>query len=210
MAFPSLLLFGSQTTWPSSKQSLHLRRALLGEPLLRTFVEAIRNLPEFWSVLVKSDPALQSVTGLEAFKVLRHWLDHGNLVWNAGPPPNVLCTPLTVIIHLIHYFHYLASTESSVAHADLIRELQMGGIQGFCTGFLSAVALSCSENEEDVSTFGAVALRLAVCIGAYVDQHSRSGSSQSETVCLAVRWKSDAGKEKLTEVLSRHQGVSNS
>lgn len=208
MTLPTLLLFGSQTTRPSSEQFAQLRASLLGEPLLRTFVEAIRDLPDFWTVLVKFDPALQNVTGLEALKALRQWLDQGDLVWTAGTLPNTLHTPLTVIIHLIHYFHYLASTECRVKHAHLLGKLQIGGIQGFCTGFLSAAAVACSNTEEDVANFGAVVLRLAVCIGAYVDLDSRSRSSDSETACLAVRWKSDAGKEKFTEILSRYQRVS--
>lgn len=210
MASPSLLLFGSQTTWPSPEQSLHLRTSLLREPRLRTFVKAIEDLPDFWAVLVGFDPALQSVPGIEAYRALRHWLEHGHLVWKKGPAPNVLYTPLTVIIHLIHYFHYLASTECSLAHADVLGKLQIGGVQGFCTGFLSAVALACSQNEEDIGIFGAVILRLAVCIGAYVDLDSRSCSPQSEAVCLAVRWKSEAGKEKFAQNLSRYPGVGGS
>lgn len=78
-----------------------------------------------------------------------------------------------MIIHFIHYFHYLASTECSVTHVDLLGKLQIGGIQGFCTGFLSAAAVACSNSDEDVCIFGAVVLRLAVCIGAYVDLDSR-------------------------------------
>ncbi|KAI3325977.1 ketoacyl-synt-domain-containing protein [Xylariaceae sp. AK1471] len=63
------------------------------------------------------------------------------------------------------------------------------GIQGFCVGFLSAVAVTSSANEIDLGPSAAVALRLAVCIGAYVDQDGACSSTTIEYKAIAVRWK---------------------
>lgn len=79
MAVSSLLLFGPQTARTSPEQFSQLRTSLLSEPLLRTFIRAIRNLLEFWTILVNSDPALQDIPGLEAVQALEHWLDQGDL-----------------------------------------------------------------------------------------------------------------------------------
>jgi hypothetical protein len=44
-----------------------------------------------------------------------------------------------------------------------------GGIQGFCTGLLTALAVASSPDEETLVEVACQFVRLAACIGAYID-----------------------------------------
>ena len=207
---PSLLLFGPQTGLPSPEQLGQLRATLLAEPRLETFRTAIEELPQFWRTLVEFDPALDAVPGLEAVNSIRQWLDRGSIENHSEEiPPNVLCTSFTVIFHLVLYFQYLRENELSFTHESLLEHLKVGSIEGFCAGFLAATAIACSKTEEDVSIFGSVALRLGLCIAAYVDLEGRFAKASKETTCFTVRWKSDAMKAKGLETLKKYPEVSN-
>lgn len=207
MNLPSLIVLGSQTEWPSTQFLVHLRALLLSDPRLEKFLTAIRELPHLWERLLKSSPNLKKVPGLEAIDHLLQWIEHGEFSWMSDLPPNVLSTPLTIIIHIVHYFDFLKTEGNIITHADIIKNVKSAGIQGYCTGFLSAVALACSRNEEDASSLGAVALRLAFCIGAFVDLDGAFADPPNETLMIAVRWKSDNGKDTLLNILQDFPNV---
>ena len=204
MVLPSLIIFGPQTTWPTSEYLVQLRAVLLLEPRLRTFLLAIKELPDFWQGLVDHDPRLSKLQGLKHFRDLREWIEHGNFSSTSGVPPNILSMPFTVVIQLVQYFHYL---DNGISHAQVLESVRLGGAQGFCTGILTAFAVACSKNEEDVNVHGGIALRLAVCIGAYVDLDGCSANGTCESSSLAVRWKSAAGHDRVLEVLRNYPDV---
>lgn len=206
MSLPSLVAFGSQTLWPSSEYLQQLRAALLLEPRLRQFLVALKDLPTLWQDLVAHDPRLSAVPGQSALEDLTEWVNHGDFRATSGTPPNVLTMPFTVIIHIIQYIHYLDGVQST--HAEILHHAKTGGVQGFCTGLLTAMAIACSKNEEDINTLGVTAVKLALCIGAYVDLDGAFASEINETTSIAVRWRSEAGHDRILETLRSYPGVS--
>lgn len=206
MATPSLLVFGPQTIWPTAEHLAQLRAALLLEPRLRTFLTAIKELPALGQTLVHADPRLIPI--LRPLEDVQMWIDQGEFPSMPDEAPNVLSTPLTVIIQIIQYFHYVDGKAGSPTHGDLLESVRVGGIQGFCTGLLTAIAIACSKNEEDASIFGVVALRLALCIGAFVDLEGALVGPQNEACCLAVRWRSEMSIDKVLDVLKGYKDVS--
>ena len=199
MPLPSLLVFGPQTSWPSKVYLLQLREVLLSEPRLESFINAIRALPELWTILIEKDPRLNRTNGLDSIRRLLLWID-GEIEVSADyeERPNTLTMPFTIVIHLIQYFYYFDNDIDYPSQSKVIHSVQHAGVQGFCTGMLTAVAVACSKNEQDVNAFGAVAMRLAFCVGAYADLHS---VLHVETVSLAVRWRSDTGHDRVREIL---------
>lgn len=207
-SLPYLLVFGSQTTWPSKQYLNQLRAFLLLEPRLSTFLSAIRQLPTLWQTLLEFDPRLERVPGPSSLDALQRWIEKGESFSASEEPLNVLITPFTIIVHLIHYLHYLSSNDAKVTHATLLDSTQVGGIQGCCTGLLSAIAVACSKCEDDVVKHAATALRLAMCIGAYVDLEGAFASPPNRTTCLVVRWKWETGRGALLETLQSYREVS--
>ncbi len=207
-ALPYLLVFGSQTTLPSKQYLNQLRAFILLDRRLYPLLSAIRQLPNLWKALVTFDARLEQISGPSSLDALQLWIERGEPIPNTGVPPNVLATPLTIIVHLIQYLHYLDSNDVGATHSALLGSTQFGGIQGCCTGLLSAIAVACSKSEKDVVEYATKALRLAVCIGAYVDLDKVITIPPKESTCLAVRWKLEAGRDILREILRSHREVS--
>lgn len=209
MSCPSLIVFGSQTTWPSSQYLSQLRNSLVSQPRLHAFTDSIKQLPQLWQTLLESNPRLHRVPGRESLNYIKQWIDCGEFPLTAEPLPSILSTPMTIIIHIVQYLDYLENNRITFpTHSLFLTSLKPGGVQGLCTGLLTAVAVACSKNEEDINEFGAVALRLAVCIGAYVDLDGAYATPPNQTCWLAVRWKEEVDRERVSDVLKGYPDVS--
>jgi hypothetical protein len=198
-----LFAFGSQTSWPTAEYLSQVRVSLQGNPRLRSFSAAIKDLPDLWNDLVAHDPRLQDVAGGDALHQLVAWLSGGNLHGSLTPPPNVLSMPFTVIIHMVQWFHFLDNNPNRAGLNQLLDGARAGGVQGFCIGILSAIAVASAQNEDDIVKSGGVALRLATCIGAYIDLDRL----ECDTTVLAVRWNSADSHNRLVSVISEFSNV---
>ena len=205
MISPSLVVCGPQAGWPTRQELFNLKAFLLSEPRLRPFLTAIRELPKLWPSLTAKVPELRTTNGSELLGLLAQWVLDQDCFQRDRDPPNILSTPLTVIIQVVQYFQYLRSIGSS--HADVLDNVRFGSIQGFCTGFLTATALACSKDEAEVNGLGTVALRLAVCVGACVDLDGRFAEPANVTGCVGVRWKAETGREDVDRILKQYPDV---
>jgi hypothetical protein len=156
-------------------------------------------------------------------------------------PPNVLLAPLTVIIHISQYSQYLNGLrlDHGLVGADAgadghgyIREgfaaaasdhtpdtgTDIGTgtaaqFQGLCIGTLSATAMQSSTTRAELGQNAAAAVRLAMCIGAYIDAERGlvmsgfNSDSNSDMVCFIARWGFESGRENLEAVLSQYPEV---
>ncbi|KAL4973664.1 hypothetical protein BDW66DRAFT_153616 [Aspergillus desertorum] len=202
---PSALVFGSQTTLPSSAVASRLRAALLLDPRLYPLRTSIETLPEIWPVLLASDPALKRVSGTveKALRRLGRWLSHEEFsaTTEVSELPATFVTPFTVILHTVLYLRYTDEASGS-GHGNVLRSVRTnGGVQGFCTGLLTAVTVATSPDVEALSRQACVALRLAVAIGAYIDLDLMAFDVSS----VAVR--SRAGKKALEDCLAQFPGA---
>ncbi|KAF2258973.1 ketoacyl-synt-domain-containing protein [Lojkania enalia] len=198
MSVPSTLLFGPQTKLPAKEQSQDIRNFLTTSPALRPFLNAIQELPSFWDALVASDRALDCVPGQQSIDILLQWLN-GQTIPSFDSENNSLCTPLTVIVQIVQYFQYLA--KATLRHDQVLASATAGGVQGFCTGILSALAISSCCDEEEIAAQASVALRLALCIGAYVD--SARPTNSSKMACIVVRSQTPGKIRELPHLLER-------
>ena len=206
--FPSLVIFGPQKDLPDPDSLARLRLVLLSEPNLSSFVTAIKDLPEFWHTLLEAHPSLDHVPGSQMLTDLKEWIIHGYPP-QASSPPNVLLTPLSIVGDIAHYLHYmrLCNMDGPRAHVALLESIKDNGPQGFCVGLLSAFALACSRDEPEMSVFGSVALRLAVCVGAFVDLGGAFADPPDNACCLDVCSDLEHAKS-VPEVLRNYPEVS--
>ncbi|KUI69406.1 Conidial yellow pigment biosynthesis polyketide synthase [Cytospora mali] len=202
-----LLIFGPQV--PSlNKASLDtLIHSLVNEPACHWMLDVIEGLPKYWKALVKEIPEIgAAVSGEELLADLVVWVKQGQA--NNGDDsqvPNILLTPLVVLLHLNQYWRYqleLERTRGGIVARDKDPESQARSIApqgstvvvetlGFCTGLLSALAVSSSSLQDDLEEYGAVALRLAMLVGAIVDAQQvwdeARGSGRSSMYAIAWR-----------------------
>lgn len=208
-ADPAVVIFGPQKPDLSRESLNRLRIVLLSEPRLARLVAAIKELPSLWYGLLEHLPGLQNVPGPRVFEELRKWIDHGLLPQAQFAYLNTLLTPLTVIEHFAYYLYHVRIIEAQKAgsHAAILSNVRNNGVYGLCTGILPAFAIASSDDAMVVGAYGAVALRLAVCIGASVDLEGVCGSPPDEACCLVARH-ATLDQDSLEHVLGRFPDVS--
>lgn len=186
---PSLLVFGPQTDFPPEKVLQDYRQELISSPRLSALKDAVDDLPQFWQSLVDFDPSLRHVPGGKYLGHLRQWVqDGGPFPHQESNSPNHFALAVTVLLQIIQYTSYLDQLGED-SHHKVLESVKSGGVQGFCVGFLSAIAVASSASEADIGPSAAVALRLAVGIGAYVDQDGAFSPDATEYKAVAVRWR---------------------
>ena len=172
-------------------------------------MKAIQELPSLWKALSNQDPSLHSIAGEAAADQFAQWINGTGTAQIVDDKGNVARMPLTTIAHIAQYISYLRQCGKPIDHESIIKSVAVGGgIQGFCIGLLSALAVASGKTEDDVGNFAAFSVRLAFCVGAYVDldQHRNGGDSKAST--LAVRWKAPTTLEDIQRLLSRYPDVS--
>ena len=189
-SLPSLLVFGPQTELPPEKILQDTRQELISSPRLAALKEAVIDLPQFWQGLVDFDPSLRHVPGGKYLGHLKQWVeDGGPFPHQQSNPPNHYALAVTVLLQITQYTRYLDQLGKD-SHRKVLNSVKAGGgIQGFCAGFLSAVAVASSRSEADLGASAAIPLRLAVCIGAYVDQDGAYAPVVTEYMTVAIRWR---------------------
>lgn len=209
-----MLVFGPQASTPSS-ETLYQLRSLLGsesQAPLKPIRDAVSDIATVWPTLAASGLQLNGLPGAQYIQQLVSLVtshEAGTEV-QIDKLPSTVMTPLTVLLHLTQYLLYVdaRSANGVSSHTRVLEEVRpKGGIQGFCTGLLSAVAVGVSRDEEALTRSIGTALKLAVAIGACVDADALSDSSD-ETGCMVVKWSSDEGKTQLLEVIDEIPGVS--
>lgn len=208
-SLPSILVFGPQTSNLSSESLYSLRHALIFNPRLQPIRHEIEKLPGFWPLVVAADPELDCVPGV------RYLEEFVRLVSYGEPPtpisgsniPNTLITPLTVLLHVVQYLSYV-DVAGETSHAEVLNHVSSrGGVRGFCTGLLSATAVASSLEEKDIFKWTGNALRLAVCIGAYIDADAYFQTPNNGYSCFVVKWSNEQGKNRIDEVMTEFPQV---
>lgn len=169
----------------------------------RWLVEVLEDLPDYVSTLCEAEPSIFTDAQLLQVRNLSRWIRRNDIVTEPFCIPNIILIPLVVISHIVQYLSYLESicppnTEDEHTYASTQRHTET---LGFCTGLLSAFAISTSSNEVQLRKNVSVAIRLAMLIGAAADVQERPdgyGSSQS----FSVGWHSPDEQQYLTDELA--------
>ncbi|KAK0645193.1 Non-reducing polyketide synthase andM [Lasiodiplodia hormozganensis] len=197
---------------PDATYLSRLRSILVNDPDLQGFRQELTELPEVWMLLVATEPSLERVAAAPLLQGLADWITSDNssaLPFAEATTGNTLLAVLTVLAHILEYMSYLKHGQltdgEGDAHLDALKGVRDGGIQGLCIGLLSATALACSQTRAEVARHGAIAIRLALCVGAFIDLDDVQASEP--TLCVSARWspaEGDRGREKFEDVLDSY------
>lgn len=188
-----LLIFGPQDLSFGKETAKTLRTALLQSSNLQWIIQALLELPQQRKSLEDAIPGLQDSDGEKHLRALVDWIRLGDLPDDLYPLPNVLLTPLVVVLQLAQYSSLIKQLYPEISADEKLPYL--GGRHtetvGLCTGLLSATAVASSKNLQEFENHGAVAIRLAMALGAAVDaDECQRESAEGQWQCFAVTWSS--------------------
>ncbi|PPJ56297.1 hypothetical protein CBER1_00664 [Cercospora berteroae] len=198
---PSLVAFGALAPWPTLNWQVRLRATLKENRALAPIVAAVLELPSLWEVLRGNDKDLDQSFGKAAAEDLTKWLVEDTYVHRSQENRNAITMPITVISHIVQYLEFLRQSDNAVDHASLLEHVaERGGIQGFCAGLLSALAVASASHESDVGLYAESSIRLAFCAGVYVDLDQERSTGFTK---LAVRWPRGTLCSTIEQVLAK-------
>ena len=205
----TVFLFGPQALSFHEAAFNQLKATLNDNIHYRWILNTIDKLPSNWETLSKHLPHLRPLAAVNLLEDLKAWLKIGNFPPSCFPLPNILLTPLVVIAELTQYWRYLelsqtGSRDLGNPHSKFSDKAET---VGFCTGLLSAAAVSSSSDQASFEKYGAVAIRLAVLVGALIDAQDASTRSHSESVSFSVAWTSPEAESEMKEVLASFSEV---
>ncbi len=93
-----------------------------------------------------------------------------------------------------------------MSHSQFMAQLRAGGgLQGYCGGLLPAIAIACSEDENEVAENAAIAARIALAIGAYGELGDDESVPGATTIVVRTKRVGQGD-----ELINRFPGVSSS
>ncbi|KAL4971434.1 hypothetical protein BDW66DRAFT_155664 [Aspergillus desertorum] len=188
-------------TFTKQAMDKHIRPIAQG-PHREWILEAIAGLPGYWEALSEKMPDIgAAIPGQKQLSDFDAWFRQGQTDMSPEAElPNIIITPLVVLIQLTQYWQYLELTQDSSAggdfHANLVSQQQQAGETnrfeslGFCGGMLSAFAVASAHNRPELEKYGSVAVRLAMLLGALADARNvwDSARGKGRSTSFAVAW----------------------
>lgn len=180
-----VLVFGPQYLSFHHNSALALQSLLSSYQSFAWIKDALQGLCDDWELSASELPSLCALDGSTHLANLTKWLRTGNVDVLSFPLPNILLTPLGVAVHLAQYLDMIGKANGNASTTSLPR---VSETLGLCTGHLSAAAVSCSKDKAQIAHYGAVAIRMAMLIGALVDARDVSLKETNRAKSLSVVW----------------------
>ena len=184
---PCAAFFCPQSRAPQKEHlaELHgfLRNNHYGQLLLQNIVE----LDNTWKIFADAEDGVEKISqGLSYVSLLTQWARDGLSDSLAEARSGIVALPLMVVLQITQYFQFLEFR--GLSHKDFIAGVQDGGLQGYCSGLPSAIAIACSIDETDVVKNAVTAMRILLGVGAYGEMADDSKISGSTTLVLRVKY----------------------
>ncbi|KAI0117598.1 hypothetical protein F4776DRAFT_673079 [Hypoxylon sp. NC0597] len=204
----TVILFGPQILSFKEESLEELRTTLSNGTSLHWILETVEDLPRCWNTITQNFPKLSALPGENLLADLNDWLKNGRYKTQGDfNLPNLVLTPLVVITQLAQYWRFLKLNHKVDAeNGDLQESIVQRNTEtlGFCTGLLSAFAVSCSSTEHDLKRYGAAAIRLAMLIGAHVDAQDASDDVHGRAISYTLAWASDEQGAEMRRIFDEY------
>ncbi len=202
----SVLLFGSQALSPDDHVLGSIRSRVLSSDDNLWILDVLADLPE-WLAKLKGVSGGFHASAEKLLVDLSIWIKTRRAPSVMFSYSHVVLTPLTVINQLLQYVAYL---EMAYPGVDPDRRFGMPRYStetvGFCTGLLSASAISCSYDRQSFEKYGASAVRVAMLCGLVVDAQNNA-LEDGKATSLATVWHSPEAQKQMSEVLDKFPEV---
>lgn len=200
------LIFGPQFLFFTVESLIQLRSQCQESSGLHDWLlDIFTQLPSHWAIISSALPFLEHLPGKRLLEDVYNSIRTGNPPKTSFPLPNFLLCPLVIVLHLTEYIRY-----QEIVKFERGQDWLSGGdvesleVVGFCTGLLSAFAVSLSTNRQDLERYGTIAVRLAMLIGAIVDSQN---IAESKSNSVSASWQDQDGKAQLYRILKTYPKV---
>lgn len=200
----TVLLFGPQALSFQEDSLDFLREQISNSPSNAWVKAAVAELPQYATCYTTRIKRLQKSHVVENVQELAELLQPGRDSPARANLPNSILTSLVVLHHLAQFTKFIeadGTCATKLSSDEWLSKLKKTETVGFCSGQLSAAVVSSARNHIDFQVLGAVALRLAVLIGALVDAVDAEpllGRSKS----FSLLWNTPEQKQELDNVLA--------
>lgn len=182
----SVAIFCPQSKAPNKEYLDQLHKFLKQHEQLRRLGEDMQRLRETWDILAaRRDDIAALQQGPRYLKALYDWIETGASEPVANAMSGILSLPLLVVIQTCQYFQYLQL--AGLTHAEFLDGLRIGGAQGYCGGLLPAMAVACAKTEDEVVSMAAIAMRIALAVGAYGELGDDENLPGPTTIVVRLR-----------------------
>ena len=190
----SVVLFGPQMTEIDAHRLSRIRIALSTSAFLKDLYGAILRFVDFGKRLEVSDTERESVGVVKSSSFLAGWMkgNDSEILDALDYHPNALLAPLIVINQILLLVQTWDSGFPTVNGTSTTLETKF---EGLCIGQLAATAVRLSSNREDLTRFSLIVVRLAFCIGVYVDLDRNRLDDEKRPRCFAVSYHDNTSDE---------------
>ncbi|KAL4738147.1 hypothetical protein BDV11DRAFT_216171 [Aspergillus similis] len=196
-----ILLFGPLALSFDQAAFEQLRRTIVDSEEHHWALEALSGLPQYYTTILAALPSINGRNWAQ-LEELRSALHTGKPLAASFPLPNTLLVPLIVVLHLTEYSRFLKQTSEELESGiDLfVASCHNKETVGFCTGLLSAMAVSSARSQEEFRKYAAVAVRLGLLVGIVVDAQD-SSSAQGPSKSISASWNSAEKRENARRIM---------
>lgn len=206
----TILVFGPQAL-AFNQDSIRSLGANTADPSVLEWVkDVVAELPDRFTEISERIPELGIIPGASLLRSLYQQLKTGSseAITNDPNIPNILLTPLCVITHLVEFTRKVGLRKSGSgfeAWKDEKNNLSDAThAVGLCTGLLAALVVSLSRGLGDIEKYGAIAVRLAMVIGAVVDAED---ALNTHSASFSAAWRSCDGFSAMEEIIRKFENV---
>jgi acyl transferase domain-containing protein/thioester reductase-like protein/acyl carrier protein len=213
----TVFLFGSYTGAMTEEAIGKLVRPILDGPDRSWILATTADLPKYLEAIEKKIPAVaQYIAGHKQLSDLDGWLRHGTALWKEdGPLPNIIISPLLVLTQIAQYWRYLehqvaqtGEVASDVQAHTLASSATKVEALGYCGGLLAAFAVASAHDRAEFERYSAVAVRLAMVLGAVADARERLDVARGKggSLSLAMAWTGSRQGDEVRQIVDSFGG----
>lgn len=211
---PTILLFGSLSVSFDAAALAQLCKNVVGTDDEHWILDVITELPQWWNTITNAlqIQSVQAETGHRQLEDLKDAFQMGKPLETPFPLPNKILVPLVVVLQLTQYATFLARTTAEFDdRVDIFAaSTRKTETLGFCTGLLSAFAVSSAGSKEQFAQYGAVAIRLGMLIGMVADMDAEQTDAKvAASKCVSMEWDSAKSHEEMLRILKEFPEVGN-
>jgi hypothetical protein len=187
MTSVSAAFFCPQSRAPDEEYLAGLHSFLCHNQYGQSLLREISELDKTWKIFSDARPSIGALSQApELVEILQNWARDGESCALARVRSGIVALPLLVTLEVGQYLRYLEFHKLS--HLEFLAQVQDAGVQGYCGGLPSAIAIACAKDEWGIVTNTNVMIRVLLGVGAYGEAADDTRGTGSTTLVLRLKY----------------------